>query len=122
MVLTQIRLNFPQLAGCCGSEIRQNVRGRWTDGMGLPLQIFLYLQVLDFLTTLLGLRLGASEASPFIRLLMRLGPAWGVLLSKMVALGLAAIVIGLGRVHLFRKLNYWYAALVIWNLFVLLGR
>ena len=33
-------------------------------------QVFVYLQLLDLLTTLLGLRLGAVEASPFVRLLM----------------------------------------------------
>jgi hypothetical protein len=40
-------------------------------------QIFVYLQLLDLLTTLLGFRLGAAEASPFIRLMMHVGPATG---------------------------------------------
>ena len=51
---------------------------------------------------------------------MQFGPIWGVLLSKVVALGLGALAIWLRRVRLIDKLNYWYAALVIWNLFVLL--
>jgi hypothetical protein len=29
-------------------------------------QMFLYLQVLDFFTTLIGFKLGLAEASPFI--------------------------------------------------------
>src|ERR1039458_4710406 len=36
-------------------------------------QIFIYLQLLDLLTTLLGFRLGAAEASPFVRLMMHAG-------------------------------------------------
>jgi hypothetical protein len=37
------------------------------------LVLFLYLQVLDVLTTLVGFSLGASEASPFISALTRWG-------------------------------------------------
>ena len=41
--------------------------------------MFAYLQVLDLLTTLIGLHLGAEEASPFIRVMMHFGrPAAGV--------------------------------------------
>ena len=56
----------------------------------LVLQVFIYLQVLDFLTTLVGFKLGASEASPFIAKLIHLSsPAIGLGLSK-----IAGIVIG----------------------------
>ena len=41
-------------------------------------QIFIYLQLLDLLTTLVGFKMGAAEASPFIRMLMPAGPAAGV--------------------------------------------
>ena len=84
-------------------------------------QIFLYLQLLDLLTTLIGFRLGAAEASPFIRMLMHLGPAAGVIASKCVAMGLAGLCMYLKRPHLIRWSNYWYAALVAWNLVVLLS-
>jgi hypothetical protein len=87
----------------------------------LALQLFLYLQLLDLLTTLVGFRLGANEASPFIRMLMQFGPAWGVLISKVAAVGLGALAIALRRVHLIQWINYWYAALVVWNLFVMLS-
>ena len=83
------------------------------------LEVFIYLQLLDFLTTLLGLRLGASEASPFIRMLMQLGPAEGLALSKAVALSLGGLCIWLNRQHLIRWINYWYAALVAWNLVII---
>lgn len=84
------------------------------------LQLFLYLQVLDLMTTLVGFRIGAAEASPFIGLLMQWGPAAGVVASKFIALGLAAICLRAGRRHVIRWISYWYAGLVVWNLFVIL--
>jgi hypothetical protein len=88
----------------------------------LSLQVFCYLQVLDVLTTWLGFRIGLSEASPFIRMLMGLGPMAAVLGSKVVALGLGALCVWTGRLHVIRLINYWYAGLVIWNLALILSR
>lgn len=79
-------------------------------------QVFLYLQVLDFLTTLVGLKLGVSEASPFIRSLMHFGPSFAVGASKFMALAIAGLCVGLNRSYLVRWINYWYAALIVWNL------
>ncbi len=84
-------------------------------------QMFIYLQLLDLLTTLVGFKLGASEASPFIRVLMHFGPVVGVLASKLVALGLGALCVYKGKHHLIRLATYWYALLVVWNLMVMLG-
>jgi hypothetical protein len=80
------------------------------------LHVFLYLQVLDVMTTWLGFRLGLAEASPFVRLLMHWGPLTGVLVSKAVALGLGAVCVRRRRYQVIHIINYWYAALVIWNL------
>lgn len=86
-----------------------------------PVLIFVYLQLLDFLTTLVGFRLGAGEASPFIaKLILALGPVMGVAASKGIALAIAALCIGIGRSRLVLWANYWYAALVVWNLYILL--
>ena len=82
--------------------------------------IFVYLQVLDFLTTLVGLRLGLSEASPFIRNLMHFGPMGALLISKVCALGLACLCAALNRHSAIRRINYWYAGLVVWNLSMIL--
>jgi hypothetical protein len=83
-------------------------------------EVFVYLQLLDVLTTLLGFRLGASEASPFIRVLMHLGPAAGVIASKVLALALGAYCVYTKRQRLIRLASYWYGALVAWNLMILL--
>ncbi len=79
-------------------------------------QIFLYLQVLDFLTTLVGFKLGIPEASPFVRSLMHFGPSIAVAASKIAAIALAGLCVGLNRTYLVRWINYWYAALIVWNL------
>lgn len=84
-------------------------------------QVFVYLQLLDLLTTLLGFRLGAAEASPFIRLLMHAGPAAGLIVSKVLALGIGALCIYLNKRHVIRWISYWYGGLVVWNLMVLLA-
>jgi hypothetical protein len=84
-------------------------------------QVFIYLQLLDLLTTLVGFKMGAGEASPFIRLLMQAGPATGVAISKLIALGLGALCVYLKKQHLIRWATYWYGALVVWNLMVMLS-
>jgi hypothetical protein len=84
-------------------------------------QVFIYLQLLDLLTTLVGFKLGAHEASPFIRMLMHTGPAAGVMASKLLALGLGAICLYYKKNHLIRWVSYWYGGLIVWNLMVLLA-
>jgi len=74
------------------------------------------LQILDGLTTWIGLRLGLNEASPFVRLLMQLGPVAGLVLAKTVALVLCFICFSLGRARLVGWINYFFSALVLWNL------
>lgn len=88
----------------------------------LSLQVFVYLQLLDFVTTWLGFRLGLSEASPFIRLLMYAGPLAGVLISKIGALLLGAYCVWRRRYGVINIINYWYAALVVWNLALVVSR
>jgi hypothetical protein len=84
-------------------------------------QVFVYLQLLDLLTTLLGFRLGAAEASPFVRLMMHAGPLNAVIASKMLALGIGVLCIYTNKSHVIRWISYWYGGLVIWNLMVILA-
>ena len=85
------------------------------------IQAFVYLQLLDLLTTLVGVRMGAYEASPFIRLLMFAGPAVGVVLSKVLALALGGWCVYRKKMTLMRVITYWYCGLVVWNLMILLA-
>lgn len=84
-------------------------------------QIFLYLQVLDFFTTLIGFKLGLAEASPFIRALLHFGPVVGLVLSKVTAVALAGACIWMHKGHLIRWITYWYAGLIAWNLCTILA-
>ena len=83
-------------------------------------EVFIYLQLFDLLTTLIGFRLGASEASPFIRMLMQAGPVAGVVLSKALALAMGGVCVYLQKERILRWAVYWYTGLVAWNLIVIL--
>ena len=87
----------------------------------LIIQVFVYLQLLDFLTTMVGFKLGAHEVSPFVaKLIHTTSPALGVAMSKMVGLAIGGLCVATGRVKLLSLANYWYAALVVWNLAMIL--
>lgn len=98
-------------------------RGAWTadtqqeegDLVGY-LQVFLYLQLLDFMTTVVGLRMGGHEVSPFVHWLTTMGPTAGVALSKLVAFALGGICIWYRKERVICWVNYFFAALVVWNL------
>jgi Domain of unknown function (DUF5658) len=83
--------------------------------------IFVYLQLLDLLTTLVGLKLGAKELSPFVVMLMHAGPGTGIALSKVLALALGGVCVYAKKDHLIRWVTYWYGGLVVWNLMVMLA-
>jgi hypothetical protein len=83
--------------------------------------VFLCLQALDVLTTLYGLRLGAVEGNLFIAQLFRFGPMTALLISKVLAILLAMWALGRSRERLVRFVNFWFVAVVAWNL-VVIGR
>ena len=84
------------------------------------LTIFVALQVLDILTTLLGLQMGAQEGSMFLGRLMRAGPVGALLIAKIIAVLLVTIALKFKRPRVVVFLNYWFAAVVSWNLVIIL--
>ena len=80
------------------------------------LTTFVVLQVLDILTTLMGLQMGAREASVFIGRLMQVGPVAALLIAKLFAVLLVAAALRFKRPRLVVFLNYWFAVVVSWNL------
>ncbi|HLY18203.1 MAG TPA: DUF5658 family protein [Bryobacteraceae bacterium] len=78
--------------------------------------LFLGLQVLDVMTTLVGLHFGAQEGSSFIGHLLQTGPVNGLIISKIIAAGLAAFALFLNRKRVLVFLNFWFAAVVAWNI------
>ena len=81
---------------------------------------FSYLQVLDILSTMAFLMQGVQEANPVVRLAMRLGdsPLTGLVLMKAFAIGLAIYCLRRARHRLLARVNIFFAALVAWNLVV----
>ena len=77
---------------------------------------FVALQLLDIFTTLLGLRMGAGESSVFIGNLMHAGPVAALLISKLFAAMLVAIALKMRRPRTVVFLNFWFVAVVSWNL------
>jgi hypothetical protein len=82
---------------------------------------FIYLQVLDLLTTLLGFRVGAAEASPFVRILAHAGPFTGVAIAKTIALAIGGICVWTNRPGPIRWMTYVSAIVVAWNLMIILA-
>ena len=85
------------------------------------LQAFVYLQVLDFLTTWAGLRMGASELSPFISWLMGLSdPLIGLFVAKVIGFLLCGLCLWMRRPRVIWMANYIFALLVAWNMYHIL--
>jgi hypothetical protein len=86
----------------------------------IPLfQVFLFLQVLDLLTTIVVLKLGGYEANPLVSYFMRLGPVGGLVLAKSVVVALGAGIVWFNRHRVVFLANYAYAGVVCWNLAIL---
>jgi hypothetical protein len=84
------------------------VQSKWT---------FVVLQVLDILTTLAAFHVGGFEANPLVaRLTRELGVTKGLIGGKVMAL---LIVLGVRR--RVWVINLFYAAVVLWNIYVVLS-
>ncbi len=87
------------------------------------LEVFVLLQVLDLLTTLVGFRVGAGEASVFISWLMRLtDPLSGLVIAKIIGLSWGAFCLWRRKPLAIRIANYFFAGVVVWNLYQITAR
>lgn len=87
--------------------------------MKSPLTIFILLQIMDLATTLVALGLGGNEQNPMIAILMAANPVRGLLLSKVIAIGLATL-----GAHMQKQRGIWcanavFSIIVLWNLSVI---
>ena len=75
---------------------------------------FIVLQVLDFVTTLIAFHFGAFEGNPLVaRFATYMGPAWGVVTIKVIA-----VLIALRMRRLLWVVNLFYSAVVCWNVLI----
>jgi hypothetical protein len=79
------------------------------------IEAFVLLQFLDFMTTVAGFRIGGVEVSPFVRWLTEMGPVIGIALAKLLAFVLAGICLWFRKERVILWVNYFFAALVLWN-------
>src|SRR5215469_9190304 len=110
-----LKTHFYPKAMLTKGSIRVTIRFMTPQGLRRPfpqpsLTVFVILQVLDIVTTLMGIQMGAREASIFVGQLMNAGPVGGLLLSKIFAVLLVASALKLKRPRLVVFLNYWFAA------------
>jgi hypothetical protein len=84
-------------------------------GLGL----FIYLQLLDLLTALLGFKHGASELSPLVQWFIHYNPKQGIFLAKLCVV-LVTVVFYSRKPRIMRSLNCLFAGIVVWNLGVLI--
>jgi hypothetical protein len=82
------------------------------------LSIFISLQCLDALTTLVFLSKGVREGSPLVSLALSHAPApWvGLAATKVAALLIGQYCFHTGRMAILRRANLGYSLLVAWNL------
>ena len=83
---------------------------------------FVYLQILDVLTTIAFLLQGVGEGNPIVRWAIREGPhpIGSLLLLKFGAVLLAVFCLYRSQERLLRKVNIFFAVLVLYNLCVLI--
>jgi hypothetical protein len=82
-----------------------------------------YLQMLDLLTTMAFMLHGIQEANPVVRFALRSSshPLGGLLVLKMMALGLGIYCWRCGRERLLTRINILFAIVVAWNLVALIA-
>jgi len=84
------------------------------------IELFFLLQILDFMTTLVGLQMGGSELNPFINWLMGFDAVMGLTAVKLLGVAMAGFCVWRKRLRVIGWVNYYFAGLVIWNLFNIL--
>ncbi len=85
--------------------------------------VFIYLQFLDLLTTLVFLSHGVQEANPLVRFAITAAHSrlLGLLIIKAFAFAAALYCVRSARFRLLLRINVFFAALVVWNLLAMLA-
>jgi hypothetical protein len=83
--------------------------------------VFIALQTLDFVTTMIVLHMGGNEANPLVSHFMVVGSLQGLLYSKVIALTVGVAAVRARKYRVLRIGNIFFGAVVAWNLFVIVG-
>jgi hypothetical protein len=77
---------------------------------------FIVLQLADFVTTMIALHTGGVEKNSLVSHLMIIGSLQGLILSKVLILGLALAAVRLRKQWVLRWVNVVFGGVVLWNL------
>ena len=78
--------------------------------------IFIFLQVADFGTTALALRLGGAETNPVVAHFMTAAPITGLFIAKLIALGIGLTCLLFKKYRAINLSNIAFSGIVAWNL------
>lgn len=83
---------------------------------------FIYLQMMDMLTTVAFMMYGIAEVNPVVKWAMRESPSvlGGLFLVKVAAVMLALFCMARSQQKLLRGANIFFAGVVAYNIFVLI--
>ena len=86
------------------------------------LALFVYLQLLDALTTIAFMLQGVAEGNPIVRWAMRAteNPISGLFMLKAAGVALAAVCIYRSREKMLQKVNVLFAGLIVYNMISLI--
>jgi Domain of unknown function (DUF5658) len=90
-----------------------------TANMKTTCLLFLVLQVADFVTTAMVLRMGGAETNPIVRHFMTADPLQGLLLAKVLALAIGGICLFGKKYRAMRLTNVAFTGVVAWNVSVM---
>lgn len=77
---------------------------------------FIFLQLADFATTMIALHMEGVEKNSLVSRFMVIGSLQGLILSKVVILGIAAAAVLLRKQRVLRWANVVFGGVVLWNL------
>jgi len=84
-----------------------------------PLSVFIFLQIVDLMTTRMALSLGAGEQNPMVAQIMHLAPVYGLLISKLIVVAIAALGVWMEKSNGIRVANLAFTGVVVWNFSVI---
>jgi len=82
------------------------------------LLVFLLLQIADFTTTAVVLKLGGSEQNPIVQHFIGAFGVNGLVLAKTLVIIAGTIMALAGKVRVVRFANVLFAAVITWNVIV----
>ena len=84
-----------------------------------PFSIFIFLQAVDLITTLIAFHLGGAEQNPLVASFLSIGAVPGLLLSKAAVIGLAFLAVSCGKGRRLHLANIAFTVVVAWNVSII---